>query len=649
MKKIFLFVTALAFMGSAMSQNLGLKAVPYAKTQHPAAKYVIDNKAPNSTVAAIVQTNRPKSVRTGIDTVRFGSSINAYTMLYQEQTCLWYDHTLNALMATHRGNNSTVYPAMTYLTGNDLVYAISTDQGSTWLRKTGIVDGTRHRYPSGVIHNPAGNTSVDNLYACMTGPQTDGTSWNNTYKVSVKYDGSDLDNQIEANPNLEALLQGLTATEDGRVHFCGDDYMGDYTSSTLKVKNGLYNTSNTVDWTNVDISLDNVITRKTDNTLITFFGDAHMAWNNDGSVGYVFVRGSDDRPDDKPSWVPIVFKSTDGGETWVQTPYFDFSTLSEITDWILPIGSNDNVFKPMFTEMDMAVDALGKPHIFACIRGAASADIDSLTYIWTRTYGTASFDADNNYFEVWQDASDNWHAHHIDTVWTDEVDATASWYVSPGSANITWDHRLQASRSYDGTVVFATWGDSDYKFWGTQKYNLNPDLFVFGHEITSGYMAGPVNITDQSDLWGVSFFNFTSPVSIETAPGSFTIPVSVENITSTGQNADNPVYHIFVKGVEMTGFPVGINENVNSGSKVSACYPNPSNGTTFFDVTVEKNSNVNATITSVTGQKVSSKDFGVIQTGTHKLSIDNSNLRPGVYFLNVTSGDQKFTNKMIVN
>jgi hypothetical protein len=76
--------------------------------------------------------------------------------------------------------------------------------------------------------------------------------------------------------------------------------------------------------------------------------------------------------------------------------------------------------------------------------------------------------------------------------------------------------------------------------------------------------------------------------------------------------------------------------------------PNPSDGTTYFDVTTDNNSNVNVTITNVAGQTVSSKNFGIVSKGTRKLAIDNSNLNSGVYFCSILVGDQKFTNKMIV-
>jgi hypothetical protein len=633
-------------MGSVTAQKATLKAMPHPKSIHPYNVVVIDQATPNSTVISTVPKNRdrydPPYV---LDTIRYGTSINAYGMIYQDQTTLWYDHILNALIATFRGNQKgTVMPLAT---GNDIVTAYSIDGGTTWTRKVALADGLFHRYPSGVIHNPVGNTDINNTYSVIEGPQTDGVSWLATYQSSVKYDGTNLDAQyFPTSVNQEVLMQGMTATEDGLVHFCGDNYVSDYSSSTIMTRNGTYNASNTIDWTNVEINLDDVIARKTDGSLISFFGDAHMAWNNDGSVGYVYVRGSDIRPDDKPSWVPILFKTVDGGATWTQVDYFDFSTLTEITDWILPVGSDPTIYRPMFDESDITVDAWGKPHIFATIRGAASANIDSLTYIWTVKYNSKDHAADNNYFEVWQDVGNQWHAQHIDTIWTDEVTATESFYTS-STGNVGWDHRIQASRSYDGTKVFATWGDSDYKFWGTQKYNLNPDLFIWGHDLVTDSIDGPFNVSYFSDIWGISFFHFAAPVAMQTAPGSYEIPIKIADIFSTGKNADEPAYHIYVQGVTFD-FPVGINDKQPTNTRVSACYPNPSSGTTSFDVTVDKNSVVNLSITNVAGQKVASYDYGVVQTGKNRLTIDYSNLSSGVYFCIVTVGDQKFNNKMIV-
>jgi hypothetical protein len=657
MRTLLLFVFALGIMASSVAQKSALKAVPYGKNTALQTVSVIDQGLPNETVAnPTVLPSRPKSTSATIDTVKVGSSINAFGLLIAQQRCMWYDKNLNAIMTDYRGNQgTTAYPQMTYLTGNDLVNSYSQDQGTTWVKKTGVADGTRHRYPSGVISNPPGNTDINNSYAVMSGPETDGSAWINTYKCGIKYDGTNIDTQLNPTTMDELLRQGLTATEDGKVHFCGDAYTSDYLSSTLMIHNGTYDYSTgVIDWTYNEISLDDVIARKAvDNTLITFFGDAHMAWNNDGSVGYVMVRGSDVRAADPTSWIPIFFKTVDGGESWNQLPYFDYSTLTEITDWILPVAGETDIYKPMFTDFALTVDNNDLPHLFAQVRGAASDDIDSLTYIWT--YGTDAYDADCNFFEVWPtDASmTTWQAFHIDTCWSDDLTTTVSWYTS-SSGNQTWDHRMQASRSYDGTRVYATWTDSDYKFWGTKKYNLNPDLFVFGRCMNSNSTFGPTNMTYFTDAFGISFYHFTSPIAMipSTADPLSTesIPVRISDIQSTGLNADNPTYHIYVKGidVQLDCSYVGTND-LNPVAKFTQCYPNPSNGSSYVDLSLDKNSSVNLVITNVAGQTVSTVNYGMVNKGSRQLLIDNSKLGSGVYFCTFTVvGDQKYTSKMIV-
>jgi hypothetical protein len=660
MKKFLLFVCAVVFLGSAVAQKRmapsNLKAVPYKNTTHHELVVKPDNGLPTSnTLVSPVTKNRPKSTNMIVDTTWIGSSVNAYTLLVSQQRAIWYDKLLGAIMCTFRGNNSTTYPLLTYLTGNDVVNFFTTDLGTTFTKQQGVADGTRHRYPSGVIHNPVGNTDINNTYAVIAGPETNGTDWTYTYKVSVKHDGSDLDIQRTAvTPNGELLRQGLTATEDGAVHFCGDSYASDYTSSTLMTFNGTYNDGNTIDWTETDIIMDNYINRKTDNSLVSFFGDAHMAWNNDGSVGYTFVRGSDNRPTVKPSWVPILFKTTDGGATWDQLAYHDFAQDTALTNWILPTWKGDYTnFKPMFTDFGITVDYLNNPHIFAIVRGAAGRDVDSLTYIWTVTIGGVTHDADNNYVEVWIDSTDTWQARHIDTVWTDEVTETESNYTS-STGNVGWDHRMQASRSYDGRKVFGIWADSYYKFWGTDKFVLNPDIMMSGHAVKTGEMIYDTTATYGSDIWGISFFHFVSPVAVQKYDDvydtKFEVPLTVADITSTGNNADNPVYHIWVRGLSMEFQIPDPHDAVNpkSNNKVSTLYPNPTSGTVHFDVTLDKPANVTVEVSNVTGQIVSTHDFGMLQTGKRSLTMNNPSLNSGVYICTFNLGNERVTKKMIV-
>lgn len=60
-------------------------------------------------------------------------------------------------------------------------------------------------------------------------------------------------------------------------------------------------------------------------------------------------------------------------------------------------------------------------------------------------------------------------------------------------------------------------------------------------------------------------------------------------------------------------------------------------------------SNLTLEIYSLTGQLVLSKDYGQMISGTHTLSIQSTEMNPGVYFYTVTAGENKVTRKMVVN
>jgi hypothetical protein len=95
--------------------------------------------------------------------------------------------------------------------------------------------------------------------------------------------------------------------------------------------------------------------------------------------------------------------------------------------------------------------------------------------------------------------------------------------------------------------------------------------------------------------------------------------------------------------------PVGISENQETASfEVSQNYPNPVVSETNLMVTLNQSADINLDVYTLTGQLVSSTNYGHQAAGTHVLTINASNLASGVYFYTVTSGNQKVTHKMIV-
>lgn len=454
----------------------------------------------------------------------------------------------NNILFTHHGNEKgTIVP---FGTGNDIITAFSSNNGTSFTQKNALNNGLANRFPGGVLYNPTGNTNIANAYTLVAGPIIPSTTGTANYYHSEKYDGTGQNHQeFTTDPTYHELIRnGLVSTDDGKFHISGigtalNSAQTGYTGCKLFDMNGTWNsTNNKVDWgTKGQLSPDIVAAPSTG--FIYIDGSyTSEAWSKDGSVGYRVMLGADNRPASKPSVTPIVWKSSDGGVTWVIMNYFEWGTLPAITDHIYPIRSNPAIFKPFFEEASMVVDGNNKPHIFGLCRGAASANLDSLNYIWTRaSSGTIP---DGNIIELYLDNSDVWQGLWIDSISADAVPPDKSPYLN-SPENLGWNHRLSSAVSFDGSIVFCSWTDSDWIFWGTEPYNYNPDLKGFGRDIYQ--LGGPVeNFTEMTDEWGLVFFHFMSPVPVGVS-GGYDIPIVFTDIITTGFQASEPVYFYYYK------------------------------------------------------------------------------------------------------
>jgi hypothetical protein len=625
MRTVLQIFIALAFCGLTMAQN------PQLKNMRPACKSFEDmsrTRAIESAFpAAINQTPvlHPSGTQS-LNSTLVASSKNLYSIVYQEQTIITYNPDIDALMFTCRGNQ---FGSVAVLgTGDDVTNHYSFDRGATWSHKLFPHDGYFHRYPSGVMYNPAGNVDTSALYSVMVGPTTDGTNWTNTYYLSEKIDGTGSSTRlIPTSSYQEAMMQGLTATSDGKFHVstCEMTISGSsYSAVRMYYANGVWNTgTNVVDWDTAGFVPN--VTKSTSGGVYSNGAYSNEAWAHDGSVGYLMTLASDNRPAAKPSFVPILWKSTDAGTTWNIMAYWDWSQDTMLTDHILP--TNNGPYRPMFDEADIVVDYQGLPHIFAHVHGAYSTNIDSLNYYWSNVaYGTIP---DGNIFELYLSVA-----------------------VSPltsSTGNVGWDHRVQGSVSPDGKRVFATWTDSDWQFWGTDPYDLNPDLMGWGRKLDESF-AWPVNnFTKNTPMWGIAYFHLQSAAGIfkSSSPLVYEIPITDVDLATGGMNADNPVYHYYLQGVDFIE-PTGIQVNKTGAISVSAPYPDPVNGKTHIDINLPVPGNISLITTNVTGQVVLSKDYGTLTAGTHTLTIDATGLNSGIYFNTLTAGNEKVTKKMIV-
>jgi hypothetical protein len=640
MKKLLLFALLLSFSAFTFAQKANMKA-PYDSKKIQVIKNYSDAEPTIYTPSALPSKTLRKSVNEVVK-VPMTSSYNIFTSLVAEQTCLIYNKDLNLIMHTSRANPPTIGTI-----SGDIVTNLSQDGGSTWTPVVALANGNAHRYPSGVIYNPAGNTTFTEGYSLLVGPRTPGSGWSHNYYSSLKFDGTNLDVQYRPASGTGDLLQrdGLTCNEDGIAHVAGNQYALNSSNYIIgyrgDLRKGVFNSgTNTFDWTELDETPD--INQASDGTY-DVSGTTNMAWSPDGMVGYFFYTGVDNRPDVKGSYYPIVYKTIDAGETWDLLDYYDYSNNPVISPYILATSTPD-VTNPYFVETDAVVDANNELHIFAICRGAYSTDPDSLGYTWT-VGGNAERGA---IFECYTD-NNSWNVHYIDTLQTSAPSATQTGYGTGTDAQ-SWDMRLQASRTPDGTKIFCTWADTDPVTFGTEL-NLNPDIWGWGRDITSASQYFPpdvINFTALTDAWGECYFSYTSPITIDKT-SEFEVPVMYSDIHTTN-DPGLPVYHNYLQGISFPiGYlsPVGINET-KTNSMVSQNVPNPFSGTTKVEVSLAKRSDLNLSVYDLTGQKVYELNNGSTPAGTHALTINASNLKAGVYYYTVTADGNKVTKKMIV-
>ena len=91
-------------------------------------------------------------------------------------------------------------------------------------------------------------------------------------------------------------------------------------------------------------------------------------------------------------------------------------------------------------------------------------------------------------------------------------------------------------------------------------------------------------------------------------------------------------------------FPVNIN-NIYSIEEFKL-FPNPTNGTTYIDITNNDNKNISLTILDINGKIISARDYHF--NGTMKLPIFVNNLERGIYIVKLSIGESVQQQKLIV-
>ncbi|OQX80171.1 MAG: hypothetical protein B6D61_02385, partial [Bacteroidetes bacterium 4484_249] len=485
-----------------------------------------------------------------------GKSGNIFSELYASQQTVNYDPASNLITMSHRADPATYPDAL----GNNssIVCSQSIDGGQSWSYKMlWPFDGTNStRYPQGFIYNVDNYSNPESVIIGAAGPSHSGGNWNNNFFASATNDAV-LSGQTATFNTMECSYEpythGTAVTDNGYV------YIGGWCPNEFKIKRAAKD-GNHIDFDNANTYVVDVSAPTT-----YWLGEAGMAWAYDGSVGYVFGIGVMDVYLGQTAYSPVVWKSEDNGETWdlitVGMSMVDFPGLEN--DLVL---SDDGHYVPLFEtgsnsnsgdykSISGIVDANGDLQFFGrCISGYS-----------LNNYSTPSPN-DNNYklFNVTINKDNGITAYHnIGNFLSEPVTSSTYEYYGFG-----WGHRMQASRSEDGTVFFITWADTpESNLYSGQ--NAQPDLYIWGSYFGYTNPAPPTRMTYD----GVYWFHYVSGIAMHLNGNSYKIPITKtitqEEMTNNTSDID-PVTIEFVDDMiydvpygsavpEITQQPQGVN------------------------------------------------------------------------------------------
>lgn len=625
MKKLLLFsIISIIGMSSLFAQrNITpeLKKLTYKKLA-----LQVDELAVQGFMPVLLNPSNLKKTGKGVDAIPFSSSANAYTMLAGKH--LTADQTSGRILFVHRGGG----PYGNTL--NDIKCKMTPDWGLTY-DSVVYTSTAKKRYPGGTFFRKDGGSS---LRLALSGPVTSGTGWISNYLYSVKIDGTESADTIINNPASTYVyhINDIIALGNGKLYDLGIRL---YITPTDTLRDGVY--IHRGNWNNTDKKFNYT----TPYHLTHLFSKLQPpvqptghAWAKDGSVGYVWFNGMDSlgvRPN--KSTQPMVYKSTDGGQSWNMMTAFDYGSVPEIRNYVWHVLADTSICRPVFfygytisdADMPGVVDANGNLHLAVTIQGGYSNKDDSLGY--TFTYEPTKI------FDLYT-TSTGWDAKYIDTLASDVDDGT----------NGTWktfslDHRLHMARSDDGNVIFTIWTDTDPSY---NTMNIFPNIKAFGHNITTNETTLSKNFTAGTAYEGIALYMTASDIALKEGT-TYKIPVTY--VYSPLNTPDSVLIHYLMTGIQFDAIDFGPNAGIsvtgNTISSVSQNYPNPFSGLTNIDVFMTKQENLSVEVYNMMGQKVFEKSYGILTPGNHRLTV-NLNAGKGIYLYRVKAGDSFYTNKM---
>ncbi len=720
MKKQLLLGGALLLSAVAFPQN-ARKIQPSGVSdmaERLAAKYAVINSPVESPSAGTAKVALPNVGVSGASTSEASSplvsatftlmsgSMNIFGMLVSNSKPLSYNRYLQTVCFIQRKSSTyQASPAGDSNTGTILGY-LGKNNGTMWDSTVIWANATNQaRYPQGGIYNPPGNTDIANAYVVGTGPVTTGSGWVGSWYASKMYgtggtNSAGPDQQFFSNggpfnsttsPNMtkhDFPRYNFAVTDDGLMRTAGTLYQDVNGTTTLAqnirgalVAKGTF-VSGVFTWT-PDSFLPPCIMRSEGTKQL--WGQPYVAFNEAGTVGYVVMIGARQGATlANKGWQPIVYKTTNSGNTWALVNGIDFNSTGwdQILNSMATVNTSSTLAVPFFNVgegIDVAVDANNKLHIFSTVVGTARTHDDSLAYTWQFTsegYGWLHQNTARPYLiDFMGDGAGAWSHVIVDSASTEGPSSQSGGpgfnsnpWANQGQTNpVASDLRLQIGRSYDGQYIVYSWAESDTTLTtGSKKWNEFPNIKTRAYRVCDGKVstdeygipatsAGGMN--SNGAVKDKAYFHYMSSQVMAGASTStsatFTVPFTVTNNSSTDGGAS--VRTLYCNAVIGFAFPSAacgntITTSLNKYDKnavTTRLYPNPAKDNVTINVTQGQANDIQVELYNALGQKVATAT-GKGYIGENNINMSVSGLNAGVYFVKVKSGNYETTNKLVV-
>jgi len=489
MKKILLFTLLISFGLFSMAQTNfqvkdNLKAAKSLMIK--SSDQVMDSQSTHPYL-------RPNQTNNGTDVINvldIGASANSYGLYNGGHTCVWVENDINSISFAHRMLGAPGGPGSGYI-----AYDFSTDGGDTWLVNNQVYEAPtaldNARYPQGLIYNPEGNTDPANAFFNYFVPvldQTNGDSWGGygwggNFLTTIPPDPTQTNQPSRPGDGVyQNVPDALHMTPNGNIFVVEpalvDGLFVNYTGELL-FTNGVFNTTtNDYEYTQ-ELFAAPITNDPVDCTI----SSSRIAFSPDGQTGYVVLlsNNGENTEESYGCYYPILYKSTDGGESWDEEAiniqlggpdgleavlnYMSDETLAQIYE--PPIPARDEIPFTTAFDLDFVVDAYGNPHILTTV-GIGSQE-------WS-IYTSATGEPCNGWIamiHIYSTDDETWMCDTLNTPHTFRGEFG-------GADGISEDNRPQISTTPDGKKLFFSWIDSDSE--GTVD-NIYPDIFCVGYDV----------------------------------------------------------------------------------------------------------------------------------------------------------------------